>query len=303
MLPALLLATTLSMAQPAWAEPPDPSVRTGLDVSWPQCDTGLPPGLSYAIVGVNGGTAATTNPCLGEQLSWAVENASGANSRQPRLQLYVNTANPGEVLAEYGVRTWPTDNVDPRGEDSVATTGEAHRNPYGPCTTTPGRYRGFTNDLACSWQYGWNRAVEAVDERFAPAARAAGISDSAADYSWWLDVETMNSWQRGGGGAHARNTASIEGMTQLYTAEGVTTVGLYSTGYQWRRIVGATLSEPNAANPAVGGNLLGRPSWLAGSSDAADAQRRCTTTTGLTGGPVLLNQYVVDDLDYNRSCV
>ena len=296
----IALTTVPSSAQ---AAPGAVSARDGIDISWPQCERDLPSGVAYTVVGVNGGTAASTNRCLDEQLSWAADDATGANPRQPRLQLYVNTANPGDVLEEYGVTSWPTDSVDPRGEDSFGTTEEGHRNPYGPCTTTPGRYRGYTNDLACSWQYGWNRAVEAVDERFARAARAVGLSDVAADYTWWLDVETMNSWQQGGPAAKARNTASLEGMTQLYVAEGVKTLGLYSTGYQWRQIVGNTLAVPTGGLPAVGGNLVGRPSWLAGAAGAANARLRCTTATGLTGGPVVLNQYISDDLDHNYSCV
>jgi hypothetical protein len=303
-LAALLGAVALTtVASSAEADPIDWSARTGIDISFPQCDQTLPAGPSYVVVGVNGGTAGTTNRCLDQQLAWAAAQVTANSPRQARIQLYVNTANPGDVLQQYGVQTWPTDNVDPRGEDSSGTTDEGHRNPYGPCATTPGGYRGYTNDLACSWQYGWNRAVEAVDERFGPAARAAGLSDSAADYTWWLDVETMNSWQQGSSGAAARNTASLEGMTQLYTSEGVETLGLYSTGYQWRQIVGDTLSEPTALSPSVGGNLVGLPSWLAGSSDATQARLRCTIATGLTGGPVVLNQYVSHDLDYNYSCV
>jgi hypothetical protein len=303
-LAAVLAVTTLSLVvEPAQAEPAGLSSRTGLDVSWPQCGADLPGGMAYAVVGVNGGTASTTNRCLTEQLAWAARSTTGADSRQPPVQLYVNTANPGDVLEKYGVTSWPTDSVDPRGGDSSSAASAARRNPYGRCATTPGRYRGYTNDLACSWQYGWNRAVEAVDDRFAPAARAAGISDVAADYTWWLDVETMNSWQQGGSGAAARNTAVLEGMTQLYLADGALTVGLYSTGYQWRQIVGRTLEAPPGGSPAVGANLIGLPSWLAGSSGSAQAELRCTTATGLTGGPVVLNQYVVGDLDHDHSCV
>lgn len=272
-------------------------------MSWPQCDRELPAGMSFAVIGVNGGTAASTNTCLAEQLSWAHTTTTGADPAQPPIQLYVNTANPGEVLEEYGVTTWPTDNIDGRGADSFDNSDQARRNPYGRCAPTPGNYRGFTNDLSCSWQYGWNRAVETVVERFAPAARAAGLSDDVIDYTWWLDVETMNSWQGFDDGSHARNTASLEGMMQFYVDEGVVNVGLYSTAYQWHRIVGNTLIVPDGTSPVTGGNLVGVMSWLAGSPDAAAASERCGGLDGLTGGPVVMNQYVVDDLDYNYSCL
>ena len=92
-------------------------------------------------------------------------------------------------------------------------------------------------------------------------------------------------------------------MTQLFVADGVATVGLYSTGYQWRQIVGRYAAAPAVGRPAVGTNLLGRPSWLAGAANDAGARLRCTSAEGLTGGPVTLVQYIVDDLDRNRSCV
>ncbi len=290
----------VALTAPAEAAAP-PGPRTGVDVSWPQCGVRPLDGFAFAVVGVNGGTASTTNPCLAEQLAWASSATGGLAPGQPRVQLYVNTANPGEVLEEYAVSTWPTDDVDPRGQRSTGTVDERRRNPYGPCTTTVGRGLG-ANDLACSWQYGWNRAVESIDERLAPAAREAGLSEAAADYTWWLDVETMNSWQESGTDALARNAATLEGMTQLYRLEGAP-VGLYSTAYQWRQIVGGTLDVVPGAVPAVGAALLGLPSWLAGASDAEDARRRCADATGLTGGPVVMVQHIVDELDHNESCL
>lgn len=273
----------------------------GLDVSWPQCDRVLPEATSFAVVGVNGGTAASTNPCLADQLRWAVTATSRTDADRP-VQVYVNTANPGEVLEEYAVTTWPTDNRDARGADSFQHIDAARRNPYGRCATTAARYNGYTNDLACSWQYGWNRAVESLDSRFAPAARAAGVSDDAADYTWWLDVETMNSWQRGGTRGQARNAAALEGMAQFYSSEGVSEVGLYSTHYQWRRIVGEAVGSMDPAGHAIAGNLINAPAWLAGAADPASAQLRCMTLTGLTSGPVVMNQYIADDLDHNFRC-
>ena len=190
----------------------------------------------------------------------------------------------------------------PAVSDSFRHADESRRNPYGRCTTTADSDSGYVNDLACSWQYGWNRAVESVDDRFVPAARAAGVSADVADYTWWLDVETMNTWQRGGPRAHARNAAALEGMAQFYSTEGVSEVGLYSTHYQWRRIVGEAVGSQDPAGHTIAGNLINAPAWLAGAADPASAQRRCSTLTGLTGGPVVMNQYIADDLDHNLRC-
>ena len=150
----------------------------GLDVSWPQCDRTLPTDQAFAVVGVNGGLANTTNPCLAEQLEWG-DASSGSVAWQPRLQLYVNTANP----AGLGTQSWPTNNTDPDGETSP--------NPHGTCEVDD---QGELNDsIACAWQYGWTRAVEDVVDRFVPAAGLAGVSSDVGDYIWWLDVETENS--------------------------------------------------------------------------------------------------------------
>ena len=300
---ALLLWVT-GAADAHAAKPGGSDPWTGVDISWPQCGKTLPTGMAYAIVGVNGGTAATTNECLATQLAWASSTTTGANSNQPKVQLYVNTANPGEVLEEYQVTTWPTNNIDGRLRDSSDPAYPDSLNPHGTCERTEGNYNGYTNDLACSWQYGWNRAVEAVDLRFKPAAQTARLNEKAAAYHWWLDVETMNSWQDAGTPeAYARNTASLEGMKQAFTVEGVTKVGLYSTSYQWGQIVGNTLNPPWGETPVAGANLIGLDSWLAGASSATEAKNRCTTHSGLTGGPVVLNQYIVRNLDHNYSCI
>jgi hypothetical protein len=89
-----------------------------------------------------------------------------------------------------------------------------------------------------------------VKQRFKSAAKAS-VNEDAAAYHWWLDVETTNSWQKAGTPeAYARNTASLEGMKQLFTAEGVANVGIYSTSYQWGQIVGNTLT------PAPGKSIV-----------------------------------------------
>src|SRR3712207_2276775 len=71
----------------------------GYDVSHPQCDTSLPRDRAFAIIGVNGGLSTRANPCLAEQLTWAW-NSSGSVPAQPKAQVYLNTANPGELLTQ-----------------------------------------------------------------------------------------------------------------------------------------------------------------------------------------------------------
>lgn len=247
--------------------------KVGNDVSWPQCGKNLPTNHAFGIVGVNGGTAANTNPCLADQLSWAYRAVGGTS--QPKVQLYVNTANPGEVIDQ--ITTWPTSNTD--------KTGFTTANPYGTCTGG--------NDLACSWQYGWNRALEAVIDRFEPAAKAANFDSNAAGYVWWLDVETLNTWQSGSPAALSRNAATLEGMTGYYLARGAK-VGLYSTNYQWNQIIGGSVSPTS--------NLNGLNSWMAGARSLRGAQSNCKNPPFTAGSRVTLAQYVSGSLDYDYSC-
>jgi hypothetical protein len=183
------------------AKPAGPS-RTllGNDVSWPQCGTTLPRNQAFAIVGVNGGLANNTNPCLATQLSWAATSTGGTG--QPRVALYVNTANPGHAGS-----WWPTSNT---------YGGRVIWNPYGTCSGA--------EDRACAYMYGYAKAYDNVKYR--------GVQ-SPASYLWWLDVETINTWSRD----KAANAASLEGMTAYYQGIGAR-VGIYSTGYQWGIIVG-----------------------------------------------------------------
>ncbi len=128
---------------------------------------------------------------------------------------------------------------------------------------------------------------------FRPAARAAGIDDDPAGYTWWLDVETMNTWQTGSDAALARNRAALEGMADYFESVGAD-VGVYSTGYQWRRIVGSV--EPDSV-------LYDLDSWLAGAESRSGAQENCDEPPLTGGGRVVLAQYVEDDLDHDVSCV
>ena len=240
--------------------------RVGYDVSHPQCDSTLPRTRAFAVVGVNGGLSTRANPCLAAQLRWAA-GSSGSVPTQPRTQLYLNTANPGELRAQ--VTTWP----------AAGTT------PYGACAGE--------NDRACSWQYGYERARNSVVSFVTPAARAAQIDSLPSRYTWWLDVETMNTWQSGSPEALARNRAALEGMTAYLLAEGGR-VGLYSTSYQWAQIVGTVPSTSN---------LVGRNSWLAGATSLTQAKSNCSRVPLVPGGRVTLTQYVPESLDRDHSCI
>ena len=199
---AALLCVSVCIADPAQAR--TPTRVTGNDISYPQCGRSYPSGPAFAIVGVNGGTASTFNRCFASEWSWAQKSVGGTS--QARAQLYVNTANPGDVLAQYNVTDWPT--------SSIAA------DPYGACAGT------WTNNLPCAWQYGYDRA--AADVNFVGSASG----------NWWLDIETSNSWTSD----PAKNQASLEGMVYKLGSAGAN-VGIYSSRGSWSSLFGVVAAS------------------------------------------------------------
>jgi hypothetical protein len=237
----------------------------GYDVSYPQCSQVLPTGQAWGVVGVNGGLATTANNCLTAELSWAARS-TGTVPSQPKVQLYLNTANPGQIRNQ--VSTWP----------------KAGATPYGTCAGG--------NTTACSWEYGWERAQNSVTAIFGPAAVRAGMDPGPAPYIWWLDVETSNTWQSGSSAALARNRATLEGMTAYLTTRGATS-GIYSTSLQWKTIAGSVGS---------GSALRSLNSWLAGATSASGAASTCSKPPLVPGGKVVMTQFVSDGWDQDVSC-
>lgn len=262
---------TVMAAKPS-VQPSKTVIPLGIDVSYPQCGKTLPTTHAFGIVGVNGGLATTTNPCLTNQLRWA-DKALGTTN-QDNVQLYVNTANPGG----FNTDSWPKNDVD--------AAGLTQTNPYGVCDGS--------DSLGCAWMYGWNRALEDDRDRFQPAARQAGLSADAGDYVWWLDVETENTWKPATSGFNTRsNVAVLEGMIAYLNSINAR-VGLYSTAYQWNSIVGSSVGPDS--------NLNGLPNWRPGGSSLRTAKEACKAAPLTAGGTVVLTQFISKGLDYNYAC-
>jgi hypothetical protein len=250
------------------------STPIGNDVSWPQCNKNLPSNQAFGIVGINGGLANNTNPCLPKQLTWA-QLSTGILTIQPAAQLYVNTANPFGVS---GITDWPQNNVDSDNYDTTAI------DPYGSCSSS--------NSIACAWQFGWNQADQDVQYRFIPSANNAHIDSVPSHYTWWLDVETGNSWESGPSGQQ-RNIAVLQGMAKYLNVYGAK-AGLYSTSYQWGKIAGTTTTNTL---------LDGLDSWLPGAKSQKTARSNCSLQSLTKGGKVTTTQYVSNNLDYDYSCL
>lgn len=266
--PALAVRPTPSATPTATPTPtptpiPTPVTEHGLDVSWPQCDDELPDALAFAIVGVNGGRVYSANPCLSTdadgagQLEWAGRD----------VQLYANTGNPGPRLSQF----WPDGQRDPRecrgdGPFSAADTPD------------------------CAYLYGWNAAADSY--RIAlEAFISAGWAEADAEAlpwatTWWLDVETANSWRFD----RRLNVATLQGARDFLESMEVAEIGFYSTPRMWEQLIGST--DAFAANPA----------WHAGARDREDARQRCEDEPAFTGGELRMVQWVENGLDHNLSC-
>lgn len=260
-----LITPSVSAARPSGGT--TTKTPLGIDVSWPQCGKKLPSGHAFAIVGVNGGLANTTNECLKEQLIWA--NKAVGGTPQEKVQLYVNTANPGGLNTE----SWP----------KMASP----ENPYVTCDGS--------DSLGCAWQYGWNRALEDARDRFAPAVAETSLVKDPAYYLWWLDVETENTWKLSGSTFDTQsNVVVLEGMTAYFKSIGAR-VGLYSTGQQWGQIAGNSVTSTSNLNKLI--------NWRPGGANLVTARQACGATALTAGGSVVLTQFVSKNLDYNYSCI
>ena len=234
------------------------SQQTGNDVSYPQCGQALPSGQAFGIVAVNEGLPNNTNPCVADEISWAQLSSGGG--QQPKAALYVNTADPGN----HGISDWPSSNTDP-------LYGFRVWDPYGTC-------RGG-NSQACAWQYGRNMAE--LD------ARTRGVPNPGS-YRWWLDVETVNSWETNAG----NNRADLEGMAAYFLHLGAR-VGLYSTPKQFQPLTGTV---------KAGSPLYRLPDWIPGAKTLAQARKNCRLAPLTGGGAVTVTQWKTQPANSDLSC-
>jgi hypothetical protein len=130
-----------------------------------------------------------------------------------------------------------------------------------------------TNCLA--YNFGFNAAEYAL-------LYAASLNVHAT--TWWLDVETENSWST----KPQENQASIQGAIDAVRQEAIfATVGVYSTPLQWQKI--------------TGGWKNGLPNWVGtGGTKRDDAVAACNGSD-FTGGGTVLAQYILD-LDHDYVC-
>ena len=145
------------------------------------------------------------------------------------------------------------------------------------CLTKSAAIKGSADQKA-AWAVGCSEASRSM-----AYAASQGV---AKPEGWWLDVETENSWSSTD---LSLNQYTIQGLVDTLHRKSPATVGIYSTGYQWRTIVGRL--------PVSGV----RASWVAtGNLSAEGAHARCGT--GFSGAPVWLVQYIQGGFDTNYVC-
>jgi hypothetical protein len=248
---ASLLASALALilVSGALAAAADPFTTgtTGTDVSWPNCSAVLPTSTDFAIVGVTGGRAFTSNACFAAEWTWATKDAVVQS-------LYLNLNAP---------------------------VGSTSRNAnLGPKTCKH-------NDKVClSYNYGWQAASSAYQQ-----AQAAGASAG----TWWLDVETSNSWSS----STAANAQVIQGAVDyLAQTAGNPAVGVYSTNAMYKQIAGSY--SPTNTSGTVSAPV---PTWYATVATTSSAAAvYCASQYGFTGGSVWLVQYASSGLDADYAC-
>lgn len=136
---------------------------------------------------------------------------------------------------------------------------------------------GDNNCLA--YNYGYNAGLYAYD-----AANNAGVHSN----TWWLDVETENSWSVD----TLQNRNSIQGeydalFMKIKSTGATPVIGVYSTTYQWNAITGswknywpswgATIvsSSKQAAKYCTGHEFTGGKTWLIQYSGLIDQDYAC----------------------------
>lgn len=135
-----------------------------------------------------------------------------------------------------------------------------------------------------AWAVGCSEASRSLAYAAAQGATAPG--------SFWLDVETANSWCGQPGTACtdlSLNQYTIQGIVDTLRANSLPVVGAYSTAFQWNAILGSLPISGIATD------------WVAtGTTSARRARQYCSRS--FSGAPVQLVQYVSGGFDIDYAC-
>jgi hypothetical protein len=137
----------------------------------------------------------------------------------------------------------------------------------------------------------FNNAVNAES-----ADGSTSPTSAAKVANWWLDVETVNSWETlepnygPTAASDAIDQAALEGSMAYLSSVGVSSMGIYSTASQWTAITGGT-----------GSAFAQVPVWMPSDSTLSVAESNCLSAS-FTGGRVAMIQYPSNGLDGDYLC-
>ncbi|MBX6772059.1 MAG: hypothetical protein IRY83_10070 [Chloroflexi bacterium] len=146
---------------------------------------------------------------------------------------------------------------------------QAHRGDRGPRGTCP------AGDLACrAYNFGFNNAEFAY--HYAQSQYA--VADT-----WWLDVETANTWSDN----PALNVQAIQGAIDSLRSHHLR-VGIYSIPSMWRKIAGTYTVD--------------LPKWTVRLTGSVPADAYCAPENGFGGGAIAMVQEGGSGLDRDIRC-
>lgn len=217
-------------------------------------------------------------------MDWA--RGSVGDKGIPKAGIYINSANPGQPQS----KEWPH----------------------------AGTYRGQAchgeDSIACASLYGQGLAAWDVDEFKKRYGNDKGIKPE--DFTWWIDVESGNSWECNQGvsplcneanavpvanGAYARNAAVLNGMASELQSRRIK-VGIYTNERQWDLIAANLVVVAPETYPA----LRGLATWISGPATSSQEAAAACPQPPLAGlGKARLSQFTPSKkgaLDENAVC-
>jgi len=218
---------------------------------------------------------------------------AGSQSRGPAAAIYPSGSTGYDV-------SWPNCTASPPAHPAFGIVGVTDGTGYSqsPCLA---QQAAWFNNLSLYANTGWYDQSAYINPT-SPKVCAAGDQNCLAynygynaglyalNYAnsqnlhsavWWLDVETGNTWNSD----TTQNRNSLQGEYDALLANGVTTVGVYSTTYQWDTVTGTWLN--------------GWPNWGATTVRSASKAAHYCTGHQFTGGPTELIQFSGTlDMDY-----
>ena len=136
---------------------------------------------------------------------------------------------------------------------------------------------------AAEWNCAYNFGRAAGKDAYNYAAR---VTSAVAGHRFWVDVETANTWSKTN---IASNIAVLQGMIDYLTLRSGRVAGVYAAPNHWKQIAN------NATATAV-------PAWFAASKNRTAAAAKCLEGGSLTGGPLMMVQFVINGLDHDYWC-